>query len=265
MICKNCQFENVEGARFCASCGTPLELQKTVEEVKEEAVITNENKEEAVEVVTDNIQETVEQAVEEPEVVVPEVVEEVAAPIVEEPIVQAPVEVPVETPVAASTFAQAAVAEATTFETVPVSEPVNASPIAAAAAATAATTATVAAAPVEPAPSKKALKEQKKYEKQAKIRAVLDSIPAEYQPMSTSSYFWFMLLAALPGIGFIITLIMSFVGKNKNRKNLFRAILVYYIIGLIIALAVGVVLVFVLPDLMADIYYSFEDIISEFV
>jgi len=259
MICKNCQFENVEGARFCASCGTPLELQKTVEEVKEEAVITNENKEEVVEVVTDNIQETVEQAV------VPEVVEEVAAPIVEEPIVQAPVEVPVETPVAASTFAQAAVAEATTFETVPVSEPVNASPIAAAAAATAATTATVAAAPVEPTPSKKALKEQKKYEKQAKIRAVLDSIPAEYQPMSTSAYFWFMLLAALPGIGFIITLVMSFVGKNKNRKNLFRAILVYYIIGLIIALAVGVVLVFVLPDLMADIYYSFEDIISEFV
>jgi len=259
MICKNCQFENVEGARFCASCGTPLELQKTVEEVKEEAVITNENKEEVVEVVTDNIQETVEQAV------VPEVVEEVAAPIVEEPIVQAPVEVPVETPVAASTFAQAEVAEATTFETVPVSEPVNASPIAAAAAATAATTATVAAAPVEPTPSKKALKEQKKYEKQAKIRAVLDSIPAEYQPMSTSAYFWFMLLAALPGIGFIITLVMSFVGKNKNRKNLFRAILVYYIIGLIIALAVGVVLVFVLPDLMADIYYSFEDIISEFV
>ena len=81
--------------------------------------------------------------------------------------------------------------------------------------------------------------------------------------MSTSAYFWFLLLASLPCIGFIFTIILSIIGKNKNRKNFFRAILVYYVIALIILLAASVVLIFIIPDTMADIYYALEDIAGD--
>ncbi len=64
--------------------------------------------------------------------------------------------------------------------------------------------------------------------------------PAVYTPdpknkiVGTGTYFGLMLLFAIPIIGFIACIIMSFAPKNKNLKHFARATLIWSIIGLVI-------------------------------
>ncbi len=73
--------------------------------------------------------------------------------------------------------------------------------------------------------------------------------------VSTGAYFWLMFLYSIPIIGFLVCLIMSFAPKNKNLKNFARAILIWMIIGLIIAaLIVGAIYL---------IFDSIRDLVGE--
>ncbi len=60
-----------------------------------------------------------------------------------------------------------------------------------------------------------------------------------------------------------MTLILAIAGKNKNRKNFFRAVLVVYIIALIISLVIGIVLVFTFPDRIEGVYDAFLDLVID--
>jgi len=53
--------------------------------------------------------------------------------------------------------------------------------------------------------------------------------------VGTGSFFGLMLLFSLPIIGLIACIIMSFTPKNKNLKHFARAMLIWNIIGLIVA------------------------------
>jgi len=60
-------------------------------------------------------------------------------------------------------------------------------------------------------------------------------IPKEYKPLTTVGSFFFLLLACIPVIGCVALLIFAFAGKNKSRKSLSRAILIYCLIGILLA------------------------------
>lgn len=48
-------------------------------------------------------------------------------------------------------------------------------------------------------------------------------IPGEYKPLSPWAYFGWQLLFAIPFVGFVLLIVMSFAPRNKNLKNFTRS------------------------------------------
>ena len=106
---------------------------------------------------------------------------------------------------------------------------------------------------------------EKKRQKKAAQQALIDACPPQYRPVATSTYFWLAFLSAIPVIGVIATLILSFAGRNKNRKNFERAILAYYIIGLILCLVAVLIVGLLLPDSVREsVLLALEQIVNSF-
>ncbi len=104
---------------------------------------------------------------------------------------------------------------------------------------------------------------EKKRQKKAAQQALIDACPPQYRPVSTSKYFWLAFLSAIPFLGFIITLLLSIAGRNRNVKNFERAILAYYIIGFVICLIAIIVIGVALPsDIRENILLSLGKIIG---
>ncbi len=102
---------------------------------------------------------------------------------------------------------------------------------------------------------------EKKRQKRAAQQALIDACPPQYRPVSTSKYFWLAFLSVLPCIGFIVTIILAIAGRNRNVKNFEKAILAYYIIGIVIALIAIIVVGVALPsDVRTNILLSLERI-----
>ncbi len=106
----------------------------------------------------------------------------------------------------------------------------------------------------------KADKSRLKFEQQQRIQAVQDSVPSQFKPLKTSSYFWLLFLAGVPVAGFIAVIILSFAGHNQNRKKFVRALLAYYIIGIILFFAACIVLYAINPSGVYGIVDAFLDI-----
>ena len=106
-------------------------------------------------------------------------------------------------------------------------------------------------------------KAAKQREKRDRIQALKDQCPPEYKPVSTSKYFWCGLLSFIPGLGVILTILFSFIPRNRNFKSFERAILVYYIIGLILCLIALIVLFAIMPA-NPDIAAGITEVISAF-
>lgn len=104
---------------------------------------------------------------------------------------------------------------------------------------------------------------EKKNKKRLAQQALIDACPPQYRPVSTSMYFWLGFLSFLPGIGLIVTVILSICGRNKNVKNFERAILAYYIIALIICLILLIIIGLVLPpDTRSNVLMAFSKMFS---
>ena len=59
-------------------------------------------------------------------------------------------------------------------------------------------------------------------------------IPEEYKPISMWGYLGYDILFALPFIGFILVIVMSFAPANKTVKNFARSFLLATIIGIVL-------------------------------
>ena len=63
------------------------------------------------------------------------------------------------------------------------------------------------------------------------------------KPISTAGYFWLFVLYSIPGIGFIVSIILAVAPSNQNLKSFSRASLIYRIIGYTLLLIVFLMLV----------------------
>ena len=68
-------------------------------------------------------------------------------------------------------------------------------------------------------------------------KEILNSIPAEYKPISIWGYFGYEILFAIPVIGLIFMIIFSF-SKNRNLKNFTLSHFCLLVILLVIVIAV---------------------------
>ena len=68
------------------------------------------------------------------------------------------------------------------------------------------------------------------------------------QIVSTGTYFWLMLVFAIPVIGFIIAVILAFAARKKSLKNWVRASLLWVIIGLICTVVLTLIGFLLLKD-----------------
>ena len=104
---------------------------------------------------------------------------------------------------------------------------------------------------------------EKKRQKKAAQQALNDACPPQYRPVSTSKYFWLAFLSAIPCLGLIITIVLAIIGRNRNVKNFEKAILAYYIIGIIICLIFVIIIGVALPaEMRTKALLALQDIYS---
>lgn len=66
---------------------------------------------------------------------------------------------------------------------------------------------------------------------------IVDAPPSgKYGVVGTGYFFVMMFLYAIPGIGWLICLITVLVAKNENKKHFAKAMLIWLIIGLVLAI-----------------------------
>ncbi len=110
------------------------------------------------------------------------------------------------------------------------------------------------------ADAKQNAKDQKVLEKKEKEQSLLDSCPKCYKPVSTGTYFWLMLINAIPLVGLIFSFFASLIVPNRNIKKFEKAACIWL---LILTLIVGVVILFGFfyfgDDDIFDIMYDLGD------
>ena len=241
MICPKCQAEVPDGVKFCPSCGESV-LESVSDKVEEVA----ESAEKAVE-------ETVKEEVKDDEsiptasfdpgapIAVPKKkVEEAAAEVdaaVEEKI---PEVAPVESvlPEFPQTDAKP--------EPAPLAPPIPETAVQPAP--------VVAAAPVAPAPlTPETIAAPVSSSSAAPDTSVSEDVSKENKPLSVGGAFWMLLLFAIPVVGLICSIIFSVAGKKKSRKNLSRAVLIWKVIGIILALVAFILIYFLVAELFEAI------------
>ncbi len=83
---------------------------------------------------------------------------------------------------------------------------------------------------------------------------VQETIPKALKPLSTAGVFWYFFLSTIPVIGLITLLSVGFGSKNKSRRSLSRAILLWHILFLL-AICIGfIILYFMNKDWLFKIF-----------
>ena len=255
MKCPNCQTEMPDGVKFCPGCGSAVDAAAAVAD----SVMPVEAAIEQIPSVDEKISSEIPNGSFDPgaPIAVPKKKD---VPQIEETVPVAPVEaVPEVAPVESvlPEYPQTPVPA-------PVSEPIPA-PV---------------AAPVEPVPAPVAAPVA------PPVALTPDTVPApvstektdlgstevdkksELKAMSTGTAFWLMLLFSIPVIGFIFAIILSCVGKKcKSRKNFARAVLIWDILAIIVALALVIVTYFLFKEVfeaaMGGDFNEMADAISD--
>ena len=224
-------------AKFCEKCGTPME---------DEAVFCP------------NCGAAAAPAVEKPATVVEE-----PSPVAEEPA-PAPA---VEEPAAETAPEPAPVAEEPAPEPV-AEEPAPAVETAAAQEQSGFTYAGATQAPkqeaapqdpqyrYQPAPQAQPVYQQAQPVYQQPVYAPApNAADAEDQTVSTARFFWFRVLFAIPLVGFILSIVMSFAPKNKSFKHFARSYMIMNFIAIGIVLVICIVIM-ATGGTLAGLYYD---------
>ncbi|MBQ7047935.1 MAG: hypothetical protein IJN86_03210 [Clostridia bacterium] len=230
-FCSNCGSPVDEKFAFCTCCGAKVTKEAPVQDVEDafgqtEVLAVENNAPVAEEPITEN---TIQEEVKEPEAVEELPAEETpieTAPVEEvPPVVTEPRETPAVNPAATNVYEAP---PATGYTNVP---PVQEEP-----------QLPLGKDTVETVPNKK----------------------GEFGVVGTCYYFFMTLLYAIPFVGLIMAIVMSFGGTvNRSKRGFARAVLIYKIIGIVLILSALIALIFLqnaLFEMLSD--YLSEDIYS---
>lgn len=67
-----------------------------------------------------------------------------------------------------------------------------------------------------------------------------DNVPANLRPISAWGYVGYQLLFSIPLVGFILLIVFSFDDSNINRRNFARSYFVVFLLGIILAVVLGI-------------------------
>ena len=260
MICPNCQADMPDGVKFCPSCGGAVDAAAAVAD----SVMPVEAAIEQIPAVDEKISSEMSNASFDPGAPiavpkkkdVPQIEEAVPAAM---PVETVPEVAPVESVLPEYPQTPAAPVEPVAAPApipVPVPAPVEPVPAPAAPVPTPVPL-TPETVPAPISSDKKDVSSDTKSDKKTELKA-----------MSTGTAFWLMLLFSIPVIGFIFSIILSCVGKKcKSRKNFARAVLIWNIIGIIIALSLVIVTYVLFKDVfeaaMGGDFNEMADAISD--
>jgi hypothetical protein len=93
-----------------------------------------------------------------------------------------------------------------------------------------------------------------------------DPIPpkgSKYAPVGKLIYMLLMIAMSLPFLGFIFALIFSFAGKSVSRKNFARAVLIFMIIGIVLAIIGGLISWFVIGPVIQTFIEGLFNMIND--
>lgn len=67
-----------------------------------------------------------------------------------------------------------------------------------------------------------------------------DNVPANLRPISAWGYVGYQLLFSIPLVGFILLIVFSFDDSNINRRNFARSYFAVLLLGIILAVVLGI-------------------------
>jgi len=67
-----------------------------------------------------------------------------------------------------------------------------------------------------------------------------DNVPSNLRPISAWGYVGYQLLFSIPLVGFILLIVFSFDDSNINRRNFARSYFVVFLLGIILAVVLGI-------------------------
>lgn len=74
------------------------------------------------------------------------------------------------------------------------------------------------------------------------IQVAESALPKKLRPLTTGKYMWMMFVMALPGINILYVIICALLnGINRNRRNYCRAVIYWFLIGLVIMIILAAV------------------------
>ncbi len=120
-----------------------------------------------------------------------------------------------------------------------------------------------AARKAEKEQARKQAKIDKKAQQAAAFQAKVEQCPRDFRPVGTGLFFWSMLLCSIPVLGLLFTIIFSLIPINKNFKHFARAILAWYVIGLIVFLVFAIIVTFGMGQSISDFIWPFEQFFSQ--
>ncbi len=81
-------------------------------------------------------------------------------------------------------------------------------------------------------------------------------IPKPLKPLTTAGVFWFFFLSSIPCVGFIVLVILAAASKNKSRRSISRAILLWRLVFLLAACLLFTLVFFLNREFLVEIFDS---------
>lgn len=96
------------------------------------------------------------------------------------------------------------------------------------------------------------------YDQAQGMQDVQPKSTTETKPVSTAAYFFLLPLFLIPFVGFVLSIVLSCAPKNVSLKHFARAILIWQIIDIVLAIAIIVLVAIFSPNELVEYLWGVQ-------